>query len=62
MQEKCQFGCWKFEFEILAGKMKCEFHGYYASILVFLGRLDGGDASKIQNRLKFGQKYEILSI
>ena len=37
----------KLEFEFLAGKMKFEFLGYYASIWACLEHLDGGKASEI---------------
>lgn len=40
---------------IFGGKTKIEFLGYYASILKFLGHLDGGKACKIQNCWIFWQ-------
>ena len=42
--------------------MKFDFLGYFASFLTFLEHLDGGEACKIQNKLKFGWKNEIWNI
>ena len=42
--------------------MKFDFLGDFATVLTFLEHLDGGDACKIQNKLKFGCKNEIWNI
>ena len=42
--------------------MKFYFFGYFASFLTFLEHSDGGEACKIQNKLKFGWKNEIWNI
>ena len=53
---------WKSQIQIFGGKMKFDFLGYFASFLTFLEHLDGGEACKIQNKLKFGWKNEIWNI
>ena len=53
---------WKSQIQIFGGKMKFDFLGYFASILTYLEHLDGGEACKIQNKLKFGWKNEIWNI
>ena len=53
---------WKSQIQIFGGKIKFDFLGYFASFLTFLEHLDGGEACKIQNKLKFGWKNEIWNI